>query len=393
LRHYKRHSGGGIRTRDLRVMSPTSYLTAPPRVGRENASSAFREHLRGRLPARGLAGSGRPAGCPYSPRTMPGGPQSATDPRRTVAIRVAVIDIGTNSTRLLIADVADGHVEEVDRQTRVTRLGRGVDLSGSLATEAIEAVCEVVADYVAVYERLGASTVAAIATSAVRDAANGDAFIAELRERFALTARVLDGEQEALLTYRGATAERLSSEPILVVDIGGGSTELIVGAGAEVDFHVSLQAGVVRQTERHLASDPPAPAELEALANEVLALLDEGLAAHPEAHVKSAIAVAGTPTSLAAVEQRLEPYDPHRAHGHRLSLDSIQRMLSQLASMPLAARLEVAGLHPDRAPTIVAGVVILLEVMRAFELTEVEVSEHDILHGAALEAAQARKPD
>jgi exopolyphosphatase/guanosine-5'-triphosphate,3'-diphosphate pyrophosphatase len=306
--------------------------------------------------------------------------------------RVAVIDIGTNSTRLLVADVADGHVEEVDRRTRVTRLGRGVDLSGNLATEAIEAVCEVLAEYVAAYEQLGATTIDAIATSAVRDASNGDAFIAELRERFALTARILDGEEEALLTYRGATAEHPPPGRVVVIDIGGGSTELIVGAEAEVDFHTSLQAGVVRQTERHLATDPPAPAELEELAGDVLGLLTDPLAAHPEAQAESGIAVAGTPTSLAAIDQRLDPYDPQRVHGHRLSLDSIQHMLSELASLPLAERREVVGLHPDRAPTIVAGVVILIEVMRAFGLSEVIASEHDILHGAAIQAAQARNP-
>jgi exopolyphosphatase / guanosine-5'-triphosphate,3'-diphosphate pyrophosphatase len=274
----------------------------------------------------------------------------------------------------------------------VTRLGRGVDLSGNLATEAIEAVCEVLSEYVTACEQLGATNIAAIATSAVRDASNGDAFIAELRERFALSARVLDGEQEALLTYRGATAEREPSGPVLVIDIGGGSTELIVGNGAEVAFHDSIQAGVVRHSERHLSSDPPIPAELEALANDTLTLITAALADHPEAAVESGIAVAGTPTSLAAIERQLDPYDPERVHGHRLSLESIQHMLSELASVPLAERRAITGLDPDRAPTIVAGVVILIEAMRAFDLTEVTVSEHDILHGAAIEAAQARNP-
>jgi exopolyphosphatase/guanosine-5'-triphosphate,3'-diphosphate pyrophosphatase len=306
--------------------------------------------------------------------------------------RVAVIDIGTNSTRLLVADVSDGQVEEVDRRTRVTRLGRGVDLSGSLATEGIEAVCEVLAEYVAAYEQLGATPVDAIATSAVRDASNGDAFIAELRERFALSARILNGEEEALLTYRGATAERPPPEPVVVIDIGGGSTELIVGTGTEVDFHTSIQAGVVRQTERHLASDPPAPAELEELASDVLGLLTGALADQAHAEAESGIAVAGTPTSLAAINQHLDPYDPRRVHGHGLSLETIQQMLSQLASLPLAERREVVGLHPDRAPTIVAGAVILIEVMRAFGLHDVIASEHDILHGAAIEAAQTRTP-
>ncbi len=299
--------------------------------------------------------------------------------------RVAVIDIGTNSTRLLVADVAGGRVSPVERRSTVTRLGRGVDLSGHLAHEAIEDVCTAIDAYVGILQELGAETIEAIATSAVRDADNGSAFIAELRERFALSARVLDGEEEARATYLGATSENPPSEPTLVLDIGGGSTELVVGTGSEVAFHDSLQAGVVRHSERHVASDPPTAGELEALATDVRGLIEESVGAGVEA--RQGIAVAGTPTSLAAVEIELEPYDPTRVHGHVLELPSIQRMLSRLASVPLAERVEIPGLHPDRAPTIVAGVVILVEVMRAFGLEQIGVSEHDILYGTALAAA------
>ena len=299
--------------------------------------------------------------------------------------RVAVIDVGTNSTRLLVADVADGRVSPVDRRSTVTRLGRGVDLSGLLSAEAIEDVCAAIGGYVGILEELGAETVDAIATSAVRDADNGSAFIAELRERFALSARVLDGEEEARATYLGATSEALPTEPTLVVDIGGGSTELVVGTGREVSFHDSLQAGVVRHTERHFNGDPPGAGEMEALATDVRGLIEESLGAGVEA--SQGIAVAGTPTSLATVEMELEPYDPARVHGHVLALPSIQRMLSRLASVPLAERVEIPGLHPDRAPTIVAGIVILIETMRAFGLEEIAVSEHDILYGTALAAA------
>jgi exopolyphosphatase/guanosine-5'-triphosphate,3'-diphosphate pyrophosphatase len=301
--------------------------------------------------------------------------------------RIAVVDIGTNSTRLLVAEVADGQIEEIERRTRVTRLGQGVDLSANLATEGIEAVCQAIADYVEIYKGLGVTRVEAIATSAVRDAANGGAFIAELRERFELDARVLQGSEEALLTYRGAISGQAPSGPLLVIDIGGGSTELIVGRGSEVGFHASLQAGVVRQTERHLGSDRPTTAELEALAADVLALLGAGLPEGPPPPVESGIAVAGTPTSLAAIDLELDPYDSRRVHGHRMSLHSVQQMLSRLASLPLAQRRQVTGLDPARAPTIVAGVVILVEVMRTFGLTEVTASEHDILYGAALEGA------
>jgi exopolyphosphatase / guanosine-5'-triphosphate,3'-diphosphate pyrophosphatase len=300
--------------------------------------------------------------------------------------RVAVIDVGTNSARLLVADVADGGVLPRRRRSTVTRLGRGVDLSGRLSAEAIEDACTAVGEYVTTYEELGAEAVVAIATSAVRDAENGSAFVAELRERFALSARVLDGEEEARLTYLGATSERPPTEPTLVVDIGGGSTELVVGTGAEVSFHVSLQAGVVRHSERHIASDPPTAVELEALAADVRALIEGARSDGAEA--TAGIAVAGTPTSLAAIEIGLEPYDPARVHGHVLSLPSIQRMLSQLASAPLCQRVEIPGLHPDRAPTIVAGVVILVETMRAFGLQRIGVSEHDILYGAAIVAAR-----
>jgi exopolyphosphatase / guanosine-5'-triphosphate,3'-diphosphate pyrophosphatase len=302
------------------------------------------------------------------------------------AKRVAVIDVGTNSTRLLVADIEGGTVAPLERRSTVTRLGRGVDLSGHLSSEAIEDVCGAIADYVAVLEELGAETVDAIATSAVRDADNGGAFIAELRERFALSARVLDGEEEARLTYLGATAESPPNEPTLVVDIGGGSTELIVGSGGEISFHDSLQVGVVRHSERHVSSDPPTASELEALAADVRGQIQASLGTGIDA--SQGIAVAGTPTSLAAVELELEPYDPSRVHGHVLALPSIQRMLSRLASLPLAERVQIAGLHPDRAPTIVAGVVVLIEAMRAFGLDQITVSEHDILYGTAIRAGQ-----
>jgi len=303
--------------------------------------------------------------------------------------RVAVIDIGSNSTRLLIADVAEGRVTEVERQSRVTRLGRGVDLSGQLSAEAIEAACAAIADYVAICREDGVENIDAIATSAVRDASNGSAFAAELRERFALSARVLDGEEEARLTYLGATCENSPSVPTLVVDIGGGSTELIVGTGAEIAFHTSLQAGVVRHSERHISNDPPSALELEALAGDVRTLIESAITDQPEASAEAGIAVAGTPTSLASIEIGLEPYDPKQVHGHTLNLTSIQRLLSQLASVPLSKRAEITGMHPDRAPNIVAGVVILIETMRAFALEAIEVSEHDILYGASIAAVSA----
>jgi exopolyphosphatase/guanosine-5'-triphosphate,3'-diphosphate pyrophosphatase len=306
-----------------------------------------------------------------------------------VAMRVAVVDIGTNSTRLLIADVEGTGVYEVERRTTVTNMGRGVDHTGMICSDAVEDVCRVIADYKSRYEEMGAERVMAIATSAARDAVNGDAFIAELRERFDLDARMLSGEEEAHLTYLGATAHRPTSGPTLVFDIGGGSTELIVGTGREVGFHASLQAGTIRQSERHLTADPPHPHELENLAADIRNLIERAIAAQPEGAPARAIAVAGTPTSLAAIDQGLESYDSGRVHGYHLGMQRIQRMLSRLSSLPLAERLRVPGLHPGRAPTIVTGTVILVQVMRAFGLQEVEVSELDLLHGSALSAAMA----
>jgi len=307
-------------------------------------------------------------------------------------VRVAVIDMGTNSTRLLVADVADGRVAELERRSTVTRLGRGVDTSGKLAAEAIEEVCATVADYVAIYEGLSAERVVAVATSAVRDADNRGAFVGELRERFALDAQTLDGTDEARLTYLGAIHERPPTAETLVVDIGGGSTELVIGTGRDISFHASLQAGTVRHTERHIQHDPAEASELEELAGDVQHLIDKALRGSDFAHAGSGIGVAGTPTSLAAIDQVLVPYDPEQVHGYRLSLETIQHLYSGLAAKTLTERLEVPGLHRGRAPTIVAGVVILIQVMRAFGLAEIEVSERDILYGVALDAVAKTAP-
>jgi exopolyphosphatase/guanosine-5'-triphosphate,3'-diphosphate pyrophosphatase len=166
-----------------------------------------------------------------------------------------------------------------------------------------------------------------------------------------------------------------------VVDIGGGSTELVVGEGRDVVFHVSTQNGVVRHTERHLHSDPPAGKEMDALSRAVRA----DFARHARADVQAAIGVAGTPTSCAAIDLEVEPYDPSRVEGHELSVERLAEIRDRLAALPLARRREVPGLHPDRAPTIVAGVLILIEALEAFALGHVRVSERDILWGAALE--------
>jgi exopolyphosphatase/guanosine-5'-triphosphate,3'-diphosphate pyrophosphatase len=298
-------------------------------------------------------------------------------------VRVAVVDVGTNSTRLLVADVHDGRVSELERESRVTRLGDGLEASGRLGDEPMARVLGAVADYRARMDARGVEASVAVLTSAVRDAVNGEEFTRRVAEHVA-DARTISGEEEAALTFAGATSERAGDEELVVIDIGGGSTELVTGHGDDVDFHVSMQAGVVRLSERHLHTDPPAPDEVGALVGDFRAILADALPGDVAARVRAAIAVAGTPTSAASIELRLEPYDPTRTHGHVLREGTLEGQLAFLAAMPLSERRDVPGLHPDRAPTIVAGVAMLLECMRAFGLEQVEVSEHDLLRGAAL---------
>ena len=309
-------------------------------------------------------------------------------------MRTAVVDIGTNSTRLLIADVTpDGGVVEIVRRSVVTRLGAGVDAEGSLSAEGCERVLAALSQF---REEIDAHQPPddapypdlAVMTSAVRDAHNGRRFAERVRGERGLNARILTGEEEARMTFLGAMSGRPSAvEPTVVVDIGGGSTEFIVGVGKTPGFHVSLPAGVVRMSERHIHGDPPRSAELQALAADTRAVYLAGLPAEERAPVRRGIAVAGTATSAAAIDQELDPYDPSRVHGYPLLLATVEMLLARLADMDEAQRRDVVGLEPNRAPTIVAGMILLSEAMRAFELDEVEVSEHDILHGGALSVA------
>jgi len=307
-------------------------------------------------------------------------------------MRVAVVDIGTNSTRLLIADVdRDGTVSVLDRRSRVTRLGAGVDASGRLADEAIERVLRTLDEYAVAIERHGAQARPAVLTSAVRDAANGADFVATVERRYGLQARAIPGREEAHLTYLGAAGARAhcAGGPTLVIDVGGGSTELIVGSGRQVDFAVSMQAGVVRQSERHLHDDPPSCPQLDAVGTEVAATIESSVPEAVRRSARRAIAVAGTATACAAIDQALDPYDPDRVHGYRVELTTLRLLLARLAALDLAERRHVKGLDPERAPTIVAGVIILARVLEAFGLDGFETSEHDILWGVALTTAGA----
>jgi exopolyphosphatase/guanosine-5'-triphosphate,3'-diphosphate pyrophosphatase len=300
-------------------------------------------------------------------------------------MRVGVVDIGTNSTRLLVADVEGGAVREVVRRTTVTRLGEGVDATGRLGDAGIERVRTALADYRIDLDAHGIGRAATVLTSAVRDAENGAAFLTSVRDDFGLDARTIPGEEEARLTFLGATSERPpGGDELLVIDVGGGSTELVVGTPGRPGAAVTTQAGVVRQSERHLHTDPPPAAELAELHADVRGIFARE---RPSGEPRDAIAVAGTATALAAIDLALDPYDSALVQGHRLTTGRCRELLARLAAVPEAERERITGLHPDRAPTIVAGVVILLAALETFGLTAFEASEQDILAGVALTAA------
>lgn len=301
--------------------------------------------------------------------------------------RVAAIDLGTNSTRLLVADVEDGRLEEVVRRLTITRLGEGVDEQRRLLPAPIARVRNCLDEYRRELEELGAERTLVVATSAVRDAENGEAFLGEIERRYGWTTRLLDGGEEAALTLRGVASGRDGlADGTLVVDIGGGSTELVLAADEGTPSSASLDVGCVRLTERFLRADPPSRAELDAAAAYVRSLL-------PELRPRAAIGVAGTVTTVATLDQGLERYDPQRTHGYRIGREAVARELRRLASRTLEERLRVPGIEPGRAPVIVGGLVVLREVLDAYGLPEIEVSERDILHGAALAAAELPAPE
>ena len=300
-------------------------------------------------------------------------------------IRVAAVDLGTNSTRLLVADVDGDRLEEVVRRLTITRLGEGVDERRRLLPVPVARVRNCLAEYRREAESRGAARTLAIATSAVRDAENGEAFLGEIEWSYGFTTRLLSGSEEAALTYRGVTAGRTTNDGTLIVDVGGGSTELVLGTADGLADSASIDVGCVRLTERYLLTDPPTGPELAAAAGYVRSLL-------PALAPRHAIGVAGTVTTLAALDLGLADYDPTRTHGHVLSRASVERELSRLAAMTLEERLRVPGVEPGRAPVIVAGLVVLREVLEAYGLDEIEVSERDILDGAAFAAAELPEP-
>ena len=285
-------------------------------------------------------------------------------------MRVAAVDLGTNSTRLLVAD-ANGTLDEVVRRLEITRLGEGVDERRRLLPVPIARVRNVLSAYRRELESLGAERTLCIATSAVRDAENGEAFLGEIEWSYGFTTRLLSGDEEAELTLRGIGA---LDSGTLVTDIGGGSTEVQVVGG---DLRDSLDVGCVRMTERY-------GEDVDAIRAHVRGLL-------PQARPARAVGVAGTVTTIAALDLGLEQYDPERIHGHELSREAVAEQTARLAALTLEERSRIV--EPGRAPVIVAGAAILWEILDTYGLDAIVASERDILHGAALAAAELPEPE
>jgi exopolyphosphatase/guanosine-5'-triphosphate,3'-diphosphate pyrophosphatase len=316
--------------------------------------------------------------------------------------RVAAIDCGTNSLRLLIADVDPArHVlADVQRRMEIVRLGQGVDATGRLAPEALARTMRVLAEYAAQIASERAAAVRMVATSATRDASNAEEFTRGVRDILGVLPEVITGGDEARLSFTGATAELGANgrspgsgadrpePPYLVVDIGGGSTEFVLGSGVDSDAGapltaISVDIGCVRLTERHLHTDPPSRAEIQAATDDIDSALEKVSAAVPAASARTLVGLAGSVTTVTAIGLGLPVYDPRRTHHARLTLADVRRVTTQLLGQSHEERAKIGSLHPGRVDVIGAGALILERLMERFEFTEMVTSEHDILDGIA----------
>ncbi|MET9058202.1 Ppx/GppA phosphatase family protein [Streptomyces antibioticus] len=311
--------------------------------------------------------------------------------------RVAAVDCGTNSIRLLVADCdpATGELTELDRRMTIVRLGQGVDRTGRLAPEALERTFAACREYAAVIEELGARRLRFVATSASRDAENRDEFVRGVLDILGVEPEVISGDQEAEFSFTGATRELAGRQdltrPYLVVDIGGGSTEFVVGDGA-VRAARSVDIGCVRMTERHLVrdgvvSDPPAPEQIAAIRADIEAALDLAEKTVPLREAHTLVGLAGSVTTISAIAQNLPAYDSSAIHHSRVSRTQVREITDRLLHSTHTERTEIGALHPGRVDVIAAGALILLTLMERTDAQEVVVSEHDILDGIAWSVA------
>ncbi len=304
--------------------------------------------------------------------------------------RVAAIDCGTNTIALLIAEVTPGGLVEVDRRTEVVRLGQGVDATGRLAPEALERAFKATGVYAEAIRAAGAGRIRFVATSATRDADNAAEFRAGIVEILGIEPEVVTGEQEAALSFAGATGGLPGTgvtEPYLVVDIGGGSTEFVLGSRS-VDASRSVDIGCVRLRERHLHDDPPTPAQIAAATADVEAAIDLAAEVVPLAEARSLIGVAGTITTIAAIALGLTEYDPARIHGARIRAARVHEIAADLLAATRAERAAIAVMHPGRVDVIGAGALVLDRIVARLGVAELIASEHNILDGIAASIAR-----
>jgi len=292
---------------------------------------------------------------------------------------VGAVDIGTNSARLLITDASG---REIVREMHITRLGQGVDVTGALHPDAIARTVHVLKEYGALLQKHGVTRIRATATSAARDATNRDVFFNAAKDALSVMPELLPGEQEALLSFRGATQGIDTAQgPFLIVDIGGGSTEFVLGQ-TEPEALISVDMGCVRMTERHLKHDPPTPEEIAACFADVKAILARVRGQIPVARARRMIGLAGTITTLGAMAKGLTHYDPTQTHGMTLTRDQVEVSFARLATADLEARRKLLP-DPKRADVIVGGAAVLLTLLRELDVGELTVSESDILDGLA----------
>jgi exopolyphosphatase/guanosine-5'-triphosphate,3'-diphosphate pyrophosphatase len=307
--------------------------------------------------------------------------------------RVAAVDCGTNSIRLLVADIdpATGAESEIERRMEIVRLGQGVDATGRLADAALERTFAACERYAEIIRAHGAGEVRFVATSATRDASNRDAFTEGVRARLGVEPQVVSGDEEAALSFRGATLALVGdasehATPYLVVDIGGGSTEFVLGDGS-VTAARSVDIGCVRMTERHLKSDPPSPEQIDAARRDIDAGIDLAAQTVDLAQARTLVGLAGSVTTVAAIALGLEHYDRDRIHLARIPADTVRRTAEDLLAMTHEQRAALTVMHPGRVDVIGAGALVLARIVDRLGLPEVVVSEHDILDGIALSLA------
>ncbi len=297
--------------------------------------------------------------------------------------RVAAIDCGTNSLRLLIADISDGNFREVTRRMEVVRLGQGVDRTKAFDPEAIERTLKVTAEYAEIIHSKGVEKIRFCATSATRDATNRDLFIDGVREILGIEPEVIPGTEEAALSFNGATKELSSLDaPFLVVDIGGGSTEFVFGS-SQVEFARSVNIGCVRMKERHLQSQPPTSAQLAAARHDIQEAIALATEVVPITQSATLVAVAGTATTVAAAALGLDVYDRYAIHLSRIPASKVHEVAAMFQSMDRDQIASLGYMHSGRVDVITAGSLVLSEVLIATGASDVVISESDILDGMA----------